>query len=309
MSRGIGKLQRDILDYVNREYKNTKNIAYETMRWSLYDRFNNQPIPSKGTLPNKWDNSLKRAIIKLSSEPRKLLFLEKRRLSCLEECIAHYPGKTFQMEIRQLRLNLLPALLEWTQEENGARPHHNVAANEKYQVKQLLLNDKNSPLPNEWRRLESLLRPIYGRLVLNSDDLFILLVKGNFLFRNLNVDSSASFTETLQKCCDNGLVKGDVASQLRTFSNKFFPPHAAGSLKLKSLMHRFADIRSRGRCSLNQATLEALYRLRKNYVESLPDFQPANTDVWSLEPMKCNILHKLFDHTVFQKFNFVHLSK
>jgi hypothetical protein len=298
MSRGPGQLQRAILEHIS---ETTQPLTIESMRWSIYEQQEKPQIPVNGELPNKWNTSFFRAVNNLASESRSLLQIDRRPIASLEECIAFYPGKTLIAPIRRLRIELLPALLEWTQEKHGASPYYTVAEREKFFAEQLP-QDRADWLGEEWSRLESLMRPTFSST--GSDELFLLFSKGRSLFRGIDVTSRLSFTEMVQRCCAAGILHRTVADRLRSFADEFISPAIANSLTLKSFVHKFANVPRWGQCSLRTDTLEALHRLRKPFVETMPGFRPA-ADSWMREPTYSNALHKLFDQTVFQKFNFV----
>jgi hypothetical protein len=298
MSRGPGDLQRLILAYLS---ESTVPVTTESMRWSLYEHLGTAPTSPDGTLPNRWNTSFARAVNSLASESRSLLHIERRPLTSLEECIAHYPGKTLQVAVRRQRQELLPALLEWTQETYGASPRYGAAANEQYFVERLP-PDRAMELRSEWCRLESVVRPAFAES--GSDDLFLLLVKGRSLFYGLDVELKESFTELAKQCQHSGRLSLSAACMIRKFADELLSIHDTGSLELKSFVHEFAKVPTRGQCSLRRDTMEALHRLRKPFVESLPGFEPAQPR--GLRDAKhSDALDKLFDQTVFQKFNFV----
>jgi hypothetical protein len=300
MSRGIGNLQKLILAYVAEA---GGPVTVESMRWQLYEQ-SNKPVLAEDFLPAKWNTSFARAVSNLASESRSLLRVRKRSLASLEECIAHYPGKTLQASVRQLRRDLLPALREWTQEKDGPWPHYNLSQNEDYFMKRVV-PERAKRLRKEWMHLEALMRPLF--VPTGSEKLFLLIVKGRSLFQEAEVKSHRSFTEMVDRCCKGDTLPAIIASQLRAFASDFLSATATGSLQLKSFVHEFAHVPRLGQCSLREDTVSALHRLRKSVVESLPGFQPV-THNWFREPKHSVALHKLFDQTIFQKFNFVRIA-
>jgi hypothetical protein len=298
MSRGLGKLQRSILEFITSA---KEPVTLESIRWLLYEKMGKPVIPLNDVLPVEWNSSVARAVNSLALKSRSLR-IEKRPLANFGECIAHYPSKTLSAMVRRDRQILLPALYEWTQKKNGAAPHYNSAENENYRVERLP-KDRIQQLAKEWQNLESHIRPVFA--VSGSNDLFLLIARGRCLFCKVNVDSQESFSEMVQKCCSDNILKENIAHHLKTFTDQIFPANIMGFLKLKSFIHEFAHIPARGQGSLKHKTLEELHQRQKSYIESLPGFQAADRR-YCRDIQYSKTLHKLFDQTVFQKFKFLH---
>jgi hypothetical protein len=301
MSRGPGRFQRAILAHVG---KSKEPVCVESMRWALYEQMNGK-IADDSSLPSKWNTSFGRAVKGLTSAMHPVLQVEKRELSSLEECVAHYPGKTLLANVRNQRRVLLPALLEWTKEESGALPAFNVAENEEFFLKKMA-KTRLLQLRDEWLRLEPLMRPFLAKS--ESDELFYLFTKGKFLFQGMDLHSKKSFVEMAQQCCSSGVLPAAVADRLQSFCRAFISDQTAGALKLKSLVRAFAFVPDRSQCSLKEDTKEVLHLKRKAFVEAMPEFRPARPSRLLPGPTYDNFMDKLFDHTVFQKFNFVRIA-
>lgn len=296
MSRGHGELQRTIISHVQGA---PTGLTVESMRWDLYEKLEKPMVPAGGELPPKWNTSFARAVKRIAADPRKFFGIERRRLKSLDECLSHYPGKSLRADVRHHRQELLPALVEWTQEKYGASPHYSEGENELYYVARLS-ETRRDWLRQEWTRLETLIRPTFAESA--SEHLLLLFLKARALFQGLNAKSPFSFAAMVRESCEE-LPKA-VAEQLETFAEKFVSDTSAGALKLQSFVHEFASVPRHGQCSLRRDTLEALHRLRPKFVEALPGFNSGRTR-WAQEPKYPDALHKLFDQTVFQKFQFI----
>jgi hypothetical protein len=296
MSRGPGDLQRAIIKFVAIA---TVPVTVESMRWDLCDQLGKPAVLPGKELPPEWNTSFSRAVKKLASDSRKLITIERRPLESLEECIRHYPGKSLQVDVRRQRQELLPALLEWTQEKYGASPHYSLGQNEEYFVERLS-ESRRRWLRNEWGKLELLIRPRFADS--GSRQLLLLFAKARALFCGLNVKSPFSFADIVKKSCAE--LSPELADQLRRFAKGFLSDTSAGALQLKSYVHKFANVPRHGRCSLRKDTLEALHRRRPTFVEAMPGFRSRRSRFWR-EPQYPPALHKLFDQTVFQSFQFV----
>lgn len=296
MSRGHGELQRAVISHIQSA---TSPLTVESLRWELYEKLEKPEVPAGGELPGKWNTSFVRAVKKVAADPRRFFAIERRRLKSLDECISHYPGKSLQVDVRHHREKLLPALLEWTQDKHGASPHYSEGENEIYYVNRLSQNRRDW-LRQEWTKLEALIRPTFAELA--SEHLLLLFLKARALFQGLNAKSPFSFAAMVELSCND--LPATVAEQLRAFAKKFVSDTNAGALKLQSFVHEFANVPRHGQCSLRKDTLEALHRLRPQFIEALPGFDPGHGR-FMREPKYPDALHKLFDQTVFQKFQFI----
>jgi hypothetical protein len=302
MSRGPGSFQRAILAYVE---ESKEPVSVESMRWALYEQ-KNEKVADNSCLPSKWNTSFGRAVKGLASTTYPALQIEKRKLASFEECVAHYPGKTLMASVRNQRQILLPALLEWTREESGTLPAFNAAQNEEFFLEKME-KTRLSRLRDEWLRLEALMRPFLAKS--GSDELFYLVAKGKFLFQGMDLRSNRSFVKMAQHCCSSGLLPAAVADRLKSFYSAFISDQTAGALKLKSFVRAFAFVPDRGsRCSLKEDTKEVLHLKCKAFVEAMSGFRPAGRDFFELEKKYDKFMDKLFDHTVFQRYNFVRLA-
>ncbi len=305
MSRGLGEVQQDIIRFLS---ESGGTHTTESLRWSLYEQKQKSQTVAIAALPTKWNTSFRRAIKNLV-EQRQRLLLHPRPLSNLEECVTHYPCKTLEFKIRRLRLELLPALLDWTKENLGAAPRYQESSREEYYLK--ANPDRINDLKAEWDQLERSLREAFLSSGMHS--LLELMCRARFLFHKTNPNTARSFTQLVDFCIREDCLEGGIASQLKTFSQAFFSRQDSETLTFKSLIHEFAEVPNRGECKLRKDTLEELLKRRPEYVKGLPGFwQPDRPDRWGfpmIEEVKYGVeIHRLFDKTVFQNFNFISLN-
>src|SRR5207249_3152210 len=93
-------------------------------------------------------------------------------------------------------------------------------------------------LRDEWEKLEARIRPTFAKF--GSEHLLLLFVKARALFLGLNAKSPFSFAAKVEESCVE--LPEEVAEQLRCFAKKFLSDTSAGALKLKSLVHKFANV-------------------------------------------------------------------
>ena len=238
-----------------------------------------------------------------------------RHLETFDECERHYPDKTLKTECRRLRQRLLPSLREWTSSSDGVSPKYDTAANEKHRIK-LLSEDVLSEVRALWCRIEEMLRPIYGEADGPANDLLLLICKGLSLFGSASVEVDASLTGLIERVCTTRPLPGSLASDLRAFKERFLPARTMRALRLKSLIRELVDVPDSGQCSLKKETLEFLHKHQKGFVEAMPGFKFKNRTerhVWEPEFAVPRFeydpsLKRLFDHTVFRRFQFVRLA-
>lgn len=310
MSRGLGSKQERILSAI-RDAGGIE-MTSESLRWTMYEGFRGTLAEKFGKLDATWNNSFRRALLALGS--RGLITLTSRALESFEECVAHYPGKTLLTDARNIRLDFLPVLQGWITAERGIGPKYGTAANEKHHLN-LLPKNEHDALVADWMNLEERLRPIYGTAPRTaSDGLLKVICKGRSLFRTGDVTAHGSLAELIGSACGSGSLSPEITASLNEFLDRFIPRETAAALEFKSLVHAFADVSRRGTCSLRKKTLEYLHDQKKETVEAMEGFEekhPGVHGLWNLPHKEYNYpgsLRRLFDHSVFQKFDFIKLA-
>lgn len=308
MSKGPGTQQEGILRALGGE----RVWTAEALRWFLFEQGGNRELSHQGKLPNTWNTSFARAVDRLGELGR--IKITSRPLESFEECVEHYPGKTLKAEARKLRLQFLPVLLEWSQEKNGLGPKYGAADNEEHHLR-LLPKDQVALLEADWPGLEERLRPLYGAAPqAAAANLLKLICKGRYLFQSHDVAANGSLASGVEAACRSGALPDALASDLRSFLERFIPSGTAGALKLKSFIHELADVPRHGQCSLRGETLEYLRQCRNEVVETMDGFREKNGKIrkpWGPAAAEYEYpgpLRKLFDHTVFQDFDFIALA-
>jgi len=312
MSRGHGILQRDLLDCV-RVHEGVSTL--ESIRWVLLEK--------PGDLPKSWTYALERAVKGLVK--RGNLTIETRPLANLQEWVTHYPGKTHRHEIRQLRLDLLPVLVEWIRSDEGPRPLYSADENERFHArgeggslaKRLDGKDLGIAFASEWKTLEPQLRQLLAHT--DSDALFYLIARGKHLFTQAHIQTRVSFGEMIDRCAKEKVLPPPLLAQLRSLAGRFLPLEKAAALELKSIIYRFITSVIHGHPDLKPEAMEALYKMRPDYLKAVAGFKPPierkGRGLWIGEPHlggsyeKGSPLARLIDQTTFQKFKFLRLPE
>lgn len=301
MSRGPGRLQRDILDAV----KLRPGTTLEALRWEMCPT----AVPPTGRLPGSWNSSFSRAVESLRQ--RGHLVVEDRALADLDEWQSHYPGKALHRATRELRLQLLPELVAWINSGEGPNPRYSAAENERFVAKRID-REEMAALALRWRKLERQLRPLLASS--ESNHLFLLIARGKQLFETVPVTTRTSLRELYGICESGGLLPPDVSKQVKEFVEEFLPELDAGALGLKSYIHAISrGIPKHGHCELGDDALDALHRRKRALLESLPGFQPAPPKgrglfVGRWGPKHSPMLKKVIDQSVFHDFKFLKVA-
>jgi hypothetical protein len=304
MSKGPGKQQEGIL----RALREKDSWTAEGLRWELFEK-SGGTLTEDGRLPPTWNTSFSRAVGKLGEGGR--IEIVSRCLETFAECVEHYPGKTLKAEARRLRQQLLPALLEWTQEKGGAGPKYGAAQNEEHNMRSLL-PDALRQLEGEWSLLEERLRPIYGSAPCDKAfPILSLICKGRSLFWSHDVSASGSLGGWIEATCAGGMLPEDLVVDLQDFQERFIPRGTAAFLKFKSIIHLFADVPRHGQCSLRTDTLQYLHDRRSAVVTPMATQKRGQfPTIYNPHPVEfvyeSKLVH-LFDQSVFQEFDFIHL--
>ena len=104
----------------------------------------------------------------------------------------------------------------------------------------------------------------------------------------------------------------DSERRLRRLSDSLLGENHGGVLELKSYVHALAHIPKRGRYSLKDKTVDRLYEVRPDVLESLPEFRPApefrGRPALDRRPEHSKAVHDLLDQSVFRTFRFARLA-
>ena len=307
MSRGIGVTQQAIL----RELKRcgTNVVTFEMLRWTIW----NGSLSPDGNLPQAWNTSVDRAVKTLAA--RGDLNVESRPLANLDEWMMHYPGKSLNKQVHDLRQELLPHIVAWIGGEEGPEAKFSKTENEEFAARKLA-HDQMEILRTLWGKIEPCLRQYYGHT--GKDYLFALLVRGRQLFGPSwpAISINQSFWELVTYTDSDQDTPELLRNQVITIRDKFLPGKLAKTLEFKSYIRAIAkDIPSNGHCSLSKEAEDELYKRCGNRLTQLPGFKPApasnkSNPSWQFEaqpnrPRHSPLLKKLLDHSVFQNFRFL----
>ncbi|MDB6093727.1 MAG: hypothetical protein JWM32_1289 [Verrucomicrobia bacterium] len=308
MSRGLGNLQRDVLRVVD---ANVTSTTEETIRWEL---------AKPGTsLEKTWTYAINRAVKSLAK--RGHLTIHRRPLINLDEWLLHYPSKTHRSDVRQLRLDLLPDLVEWIRSQQGPRPLYTAAQNERFYARgdgatlnfRPLQKDRGRKFAGEWKALEPALRRLLANT--DSDDLFYLILGGKISFTGSKIQSPFSFGELVDRCEQQSVLPALLRDELRSLADRFMPKEEIKALELKSVIYHFITSVIHGHGKLKDEALEVLYKRRRKYLEGIPGYNlpvaKKKGSIYFEDPPRGgtierkSLLERLIDQTTFQKFRFV----
>jgi hypothetical protein len=262
MSRGLGKLQRDIIHYIETCRAST---TYESLRWALLEQkrhpvTRSSPNADPCGMPGSWNSSLTRALDGLVRHGSERVIIERRRLASMDEFVEHYPGKTLVAKTRKLRINLLPALAQIAR--TGEHPiHFSQADNERWFVENQL-RDKLADFQRAWNAIEPELMTHLPRLAGEDQArLFLLIARAKSLFERAPLECRRSIDECLGPLSAHGALPPAILKRISEFSESVLPPDQIGFLRLKSIIGSFVSIPATGSgCHLKDETLDALER-------------------------------------------------
>lgn len=306
MSRGLGQLQQRILAEVERT--RNKPTTFETLRWAIWDG----EAPSDGKLPQRLNTSVDRGVKSLVQ--RGHLIADSRPLADLDEWVTHYPGKTLNIQIRELRKEFLPHIAAWLGSGDGPRAKFSKAENEEFAARKLT-PDQMEGFRSLWANLEPSLRQCYGNT--GTEHLFLLLVRGKQLFtRWSGVSTSISLGELVMRCSTEQDVSEQLRRQLHALMNKFLPGTSARTLEFKSYIRAVAKhVPTSGHCALSEDAEDELYKRCGERLSQLPGFKcppvSEKRDIFLQfetqphRPRHSPLLKKILDHSVFQDFRFL----
>ncbi len=230
----------------------------------------------------------------------------------------HYPGKSLNANVRQLRLKLLPVLAEVI----GAGKHgprYTRVENEDFYFKSLS-GDRLERLQVMWKELETdLLRLL---LTLPEDDrsnVFLLVARAKSLLeaKPSHVRCSRSIADCVRPFADHAVLPRPLRLKLTEFSNAAMPKGDSDYLSLKSYIRSFTDVPSRGGngFQLRAETINLMDETCPEVMRTLPGYRPPSqkhgSPFLSLVGPRSNYgkeIHALIDKTVFERFVFIRMA-
>jgi hypothetical protein len=319
MSRGLGKLQRGICEYLA---ASAAPVTYETLRWELLDQRKQANSPARlrdGRLPATWNSSLTRALDGLADDGERRVTIERRNLESMAEFVRHYPGKSLIASTRRLRLELLPALAAIVG-TNKQHPRYTPVENESFYLKTYPAA-KRARLQKAWTSIEpDLAGQLPGVTGEDRANLFLLIARAKSLFEEAPLECHRSIDQCVQPLVGHGVLPPALENKLTAFSAFLLPSREIGFLHVKSCIRCFADIPRRGRgYRLKPETLNSLEDECRAVVEKLPGYEyhprpKKKTSVWMMSTSDeassthSPEIHKLIDKTVFETFRFLRLA-
>lgn len=314
MSKGPGRQQERIL----KALEDGGEWTTESLRWFLFEKDKNRELSCEGKLPSSWNTSFARAVQGLGEKHR--ISVQSRALESFQECVKHYPGKTLRADARKLRAKLLPVLQEWILEKGGLKPKYGIEANEIHHLRSLT-KETIHQLGREWESLEEQLRPVYGQTSqAAAPSLLGLICKGRSLFNSphgwSDVSATGSLVVWLNKTARSEALPGELLGNLRAFLDRFIPPKISKVLNFKSYIHELTDVPNHGQCKLRKETINYLHDKCRMVVEGMVGFSEIERKhrlsfhfPYEDKYVYPDALLRLFDHTVFQDFEFLALPE
>lgn len=228
MSRGPGRLQRFILD----ELETTRQpMLLNVLMWRFNIQHKSQGAAGKELRKTVYTSFLRAADGLVKSKEVEIL---SRRLRTLDELIEYYPYKTRSVELKELRLRLLPRLrdLNWSALYN-ASDNENFIVSKHHQAR--LLQQRWKHLRNQ---LLSTVRTITGIHAIHIHA--HLIVRGDALFfKERGIIHPGSFVALATRLT---MHLGEALSrELTEFCNEIWPQPQRKEVALKSQLYAWVN--------------------------------------------------------------------
>lgn len=201
----------------------------------------------------------------------------ERRLTTIDELIAFYPYKSRDVQVKEIRLQLLPvakAYLAWRQVRK-----YSPADNERH-VYRGLAEDRRAGAEAHWQALEPFL---FEALAVPHpavrDIVFDLMVRGRQLFLHQPVRHAAPLTLLVDRviAATGERLPATAMSELRALAALFPPPDLA-RLKLKSDLYEIAQLgRAHGQ-HVKDEFIAYLLREAPDIMRAMPGFRAAGSE-------------------------------
>lgn len=303
MSKGLGKLQREILSLIRSE----EGITVEEVRWRIHERRSSVSVKK---LPSSLNISVRNAVFAM--EDRGLIRIEERYLESFDECVKVYPSKSLVAEVKLMRETLLPHLKRGM-DDGEVFIRYGESENEEYLLDNMS-HDERLTLDLLWRDVMLRARNIYGAKEEHSEVLFKLICRGHYLFERGWVSAKFPMSYAIEQVLEFEQCDDEFTKLLIKFKEQMAPLERMGNIELRSYVHTFVSVSTTGSCQLKSKTAELLYKHEKGYLDAKAGVgKPFEESVGfprhfhqGVNPKVTQAINKLFDHYVFHKFRFLY---
>jgi hypothetical protein len=318
MSSGPGILQKRILDYL----RNHPSVFYNQLLWDLaFERKEIQgrstlsPHIEQGIINKSFKNNFFRSIESLAES--KIVNIEKRVLTKIDEAFEYFPYHTDRLEIHQLRLALLPVLREYIIEEN---PHKFGSAKiEEELISRIQADPSYSTTKDAWESIEKEIIAILDTESPLYDSWIQILVRGRYLFLSAPIQYKASFKQLYlslnKEIGDTGDREGEILKHIRELITLVFDNDLWKLGKTKAIYYDMANMKQYHRDSLKDDVKKYLALKRSDIVQSLPGHkEPGRHTVrgvsyfGSREPTYSDYLDHLLTRQILRKQKIIALN-
>lgn len=270
MSRGLGRLQTAVLSSVMTD----SSLSFGQLCWQLAE-VDGRGISKEGDLRQSFYASCHRAIVRLVDEGN--LQRTRRKLRSVAELLTHYPHKTRQQKVRNLRIRLLPHLSDYLGETKAR--HFGVAEVERFYIRQQTESTMRE-FGNRWRNLEDRLCVLLGEVPNDRRDIVLdLLIKGRSTFGGCSGANHPSDLGSIVRgaLARTGLMEAEYSlySSIHELYNSLFPSDKQCFMSLKDQLYTVVDMskKSNARPYLKDRFKQELLKRDLTYIESLDGHQ------------------------------------
>ena len=323
MSRGHGKLQRQILEAVAAA---TEPVQRNRLAWTLAEQIGaikvtkpkklsrSAPVDAWTRLEASFERSFQRALAKCSERHLKVKSL---KFDSLTDLIEHYPYKTNRQEVRDIRIRLLPHLEEFCGTKRGWKFTATDTENHILELRRESNLVELQRLSQEWERIEwKLLGLIASPVSAQSndrDDWMEIHSRGRQLFLDAKLSHSTSLGILLGRL--EGHVAPDTAAHalfthIVDFYWRAFPKETLGRANLKSQIYSVVDVKEGTRPYLKDDFKAFLRGKELTFIQALTGHkeQTGGKNSWSFVGEKTSyspLLDYLIDRYAFSQFQFL----
>ncbi|MBZ5497684.1 MAG: hypothetical protein LAP85_14880 [Acidobacteriia bacterium] len=256
MSRGLGKLQRSILENLGEG-----PVQANALRWRLWTAGNDGKDMAK-----PFYASFNRALDLLDEK----VIRDRRKLQTLGELTTYYPFKTPLLQIKRLREELLPLVEEFVSE--GAE-RYSVAENEEFLFKQVSKAERQS-CQAAWQKLEPKVFTIMATVPFERKAPIVEVMARAWQLFGLKrgVSHRRSFCSLIDQAfpASDDPLEDAVGQELDALCRRCFPGVSLPLAHLKSQLYSAFVFGQRSRPYAKEGFKDFLKQQHFSFVESLP---------------------------------------
>lgn len=318
MSKGPGKIQNSILDYLATQ---KESVPENLLIWKLAEQaevikkkaFLDKTKFLTGEIELSFYRSVNRALLALKKAG--VIKRTGRKLETFEELLQIYPFRTLKLEIQQLRQHILPMIEDYVGPSSPGQVAFKLQQIEKHLLENTWSPEQVTSATNHWTALKSLLMGEIGNFKSSEQQLLLqILMKGEELFlAKGQVKAEISLLQLVKIIAANSKFGGtNIKKELEKFYYTNFDQKKMRHAWVKSKLYAaLGGFKSGSKPTMKTEFKKYLLDRDEMLITNLNGYSPArrgrSLDWRETGEIFPPILDKVIERSVIKKFMFVEI--